>query len=258
MSSEWSAQHFVRFHATVRTIDLVRQLGISGAQRVRRDVAEQIAEYSRMSAEAEKGSKEYGRATETLDRLTELADFISSQESSDFHHLNAQALVGVWGVLDALVHDLLLATIDRARHLLKADITGRMQIKYAEYMSLESDDLAERLLTDIGRQVSSESKLGVAGFESQLDAFQLSGSVDERVNRVLLEASQIRNVMVHRSGIADRRLCRLCPWLDLRPGNPISVGTGQFTRYLDAIREYVELLQDRFLQKFTLGGADPR
>lgn len=53
--------------------------------------------------------------------------------------------------------------------------------------------------------------LGVARFETLLALVELSGAIDEEHRKGLFELQQVRNVIVHRAGIVDRRLREQCP-----------------------------------------------
>jgi uncharacterized protein YutE (UPF0331/DUF86 family) len=51
--------------------------------------------------------------------------------------------------------------------------------------------------------------LGCGRFESLLDTIGLGGSVEETVKRLFLELSQVRNIVVHKAGKADKRIVEL-------------------------------------------------
>jgi hypothetical protein len=201
---------------------------------------------------ADKESFEYRRLQTLVDDLARTIRFADGQIADNFATLLGWALTALWGALDALVHDLLSSTIANQSGALRPEIRGKLTIKYGEYMMLDGDELSERLLLDVEQQVGARLQSGVAGFEAALDAFRLAGDIDAELKRTLWEAFHVRNVIVHRAGVADRRLVRNCPWLKLTPGDLVKVGAEKYGSYLAAIREYGELLQDRVIERVVL------
>ena len=80
----------------------------------------------------------------------------------------------------------------------------------------------------------------------------MSGSVEEHVKRTLFEMNQVRNVLVHKRGIADRRLVEACPWLNLSLGDSVKVDHKMFQRYDEAVQKYVLTIMDRVSERFGL------
>ena len=111
--------------------------------------------------------------------------------------------------------------------------------------SLPHEDRPSYLLDLLEQEVASGLKLGVGRFESLLDIFGLSGAVPNFVRRYLFELSQVRNVLVHRRGIADRRLVDQCPWLKLQIGDRVVVRHEQMARYMTAGLAYAMTILQR-------------
>jgi hypothetical protein len=71
----------------------------------------------------------------------------------------------------------------------------------------------------------------------------MSGPIEESTSKDLFEMSNVRNVLVHRSGIADRRFHERCPWRPETKGIRLTVSHTDYQRYLAAIHLYLfELL----------------
>ena len=77
----------------------------------------------------------------------------------------------------------------------------------------------------------------------------LTGGVPTSLRRDLLELSQIRNVLVHRAGIVDKRLAEACPWLKLQTGNRVQVTDEAYTRYSLAVPQYVRSVVKRLEER---------
>lgn len=79
--------------------------------------------------------------------------------------------------------------------------------------------------------------------------------MDESVRKSLFELSQIRNVIVHKGGKADRRLVEGCGWLGLQRGATVHVSGAMFARYRLAAYWYLIELRGRVDERF--GGRRP-
>lgn len=83
------------------------------------------------------------------------------------------------------------------------------------------------------------------GFEGLLRLIDLTGPVEDETKRTLYELGQVRNVIVHRASIADRKLVKACPWLNLSPGTKVVVTSTAFARYVNAVQDYLVALLSR-------------
>jgi hypothetical protein len=69
---------------------------------------------------------------------------------------------------------------------------------------------------------------------------------------------QIRNVIMHRGGIADRRIVAACPWLGLAAGDEVIITRGRCELYGWAANSYVAELISRVNERFGLDIAKAR
>jgi hypothetical protein len=83
-----------------------------------------------------------------------------------------------------------------------------------------------------------------------VSALGLGGSVDREVKRTLYELFQIRNVVVHRACIADRRLVEECARLGLKQGEEVRINHAAYHGYLEAIDAYFTCLLKRLADHF--------
>src|SRR5687768_13032772 len=120
-----------------------------------------------------------------------------------------------------------------------------LRITLGDYEGVAPEDRANYLLDILEREVAAVLKPGVGRFEVLLESFGLSGAVPESVRRCLFELSQVRNVLVHRRGIADRRLIEQCPWLQLKIGDRAVVKNEQMHRYTTAAMAYSMIILRR-------------
>jgi hypothetical protein len=76
-------------------------------------------------------------------------------------------------------------------------------------------------------------------FEALLDFVDLCGPIAESVSRDLRELEQVRNVIVHRNGVVDRRLVEVAYVVAAEIGDHLRLTRDDDVRYLGAIPENV-------------------
>jgi hypothetical protein len=81
-------------------------------------------------------------------------------------------------------------------------------------------------------------KPGVGRIEPLLDAVSLGGAVPDSVRRVVLELSQVRNLVVHKNGVVDRRFVDQCPWVRADVGGLLVIHADDLHRYGLAVDWY--------------------
>jgi hypothetical protein len=88
--------------------------------------------------------------------------------------------------------------------------------------------------------------------ESLLGLVGLSGFINADVKRNLIELGHIRNVLLHRRGIADAKFVQACPWLTIRVGERVEVNSTAVERYTDATLSYQGLMLARMKAVFKI------
>ncbi len=167
------------------------------------------------------------------------AELAQREISSDFALLYALASISLWGSLESMVHDLVRGWICNRPEILSKSPWSNLKVRIGEYEALDTEQRAYYLVEMIDQSVSGPLKHGVSRFEALLATIGLDGSVPDELRRNLFELQQVRNVLVHRRGIADQRLCKSCPWMKLKSGQPVSVGHKAYDNYVTSVLKYV-------------------
>jgi hypothetical protein len=163
---------------------------------------------------------------------------------NDFPLLHEQATIALWSSLEALVRSFAAKWMEEVPAAWRTDAVKKLRVRVGDYESLEIADRCLWIVDLLDQDVGGPLRNGVTRFESLLEPFGLSGPVDQACQKALFELSQVRHALVHRSGIADRRLVDACPWLGLQPGDEMKVSHAMWRRYEQAIAQYVlELIQ---------------
>ncbi|MCH7698005.1 MAG: hypothetical protein IH865_03590 [Chloroflexi bacterium] len=254
---EWAAKAHEDFIAHSTEIHDVLHLACSGmgSHRVRPDIIKFFAKYPRDSSDPQAVISEDSEELKEAERQAALAE---KEIEKDFPLLHAQALVSSWSALEVYIESLLAAWIENEPSARQTDIVQRLKVRLWEY---EQMDVRERCLYTVQllqREVSGPLAAGATAFESQLSLFNLGGSVPDDIRRDLFEAHHLRNVLVHRRGIADRRLVEACPWLGLEIGQPILLGHQEFGRLSVTLLHYAAVVNDRVRAQFGMEPELPK
>lgn len=196
-------------------------------------------------------------ASRRLKRAELEASLAEKEVAEDFPILHAQGVVALWGALESLSRNVLAAWLAYSPESLSADKLGKFKIPYAEYLRVPADERPQFIAELLEREVEAPLKHGISRFEELLDYVGLGGPIEESVRKDLFEMGHVRNVIVHRGGIADRKLLASCPWLTVKVGEPLKVGHAQFGHYMNAAQTYVLECIQRTRVRFGVGRYSP-
>jgi len=176
----------------------------------------------------------------------QMAELVNHEENRGFPLLHAHTLVSTWGALEAAVEDLLVGILCNEPEVLTTPAFSRIKLSLADFENLEKDERMRLVLSEVSRDRGQGGKAqGVDHFEFILAPFGLSGPVEDDLKQCLWTMHNLRNVIVHRSSIADSRLVKACPWLGLKAGKPVIVTGNQLYEFHRALPIYVSLLARR-------------
>lgn len=175
--------------------------------------------------------------------MNEVANFLRSETSADFQFMYRIWTIMLWSILENYVRDFLVEWIKRNPQIMRAEALQKIQISLGEYELLQGDEKYEYIVEMVERQ--SKAGLGIGQFEVLLEQVELSGKVDNKIKRNLLELQQVRHVLAHRNGIVDRRLIKRCPWITSNIGETIHIDADRFGDYYNAVLTYAVGIGDR-------------
>lgn len=238
--SHWSRKPFEDAVEALAELAGVLQLSTTGLSQLSRSVelVEAVTKWDEIvGREIDPSDKEF-----RLERARDNAEFAQKEMDRGFPVLHAHAVTGMWGLLEAFIEDLVVAFLENDQALLATPALANIKIPLAEYEQLEPTDRLRFLVDEFGRGARADLKQGVSRFETLLSLVGMSGAVPDATRRDLYELSQVRNVLVHRAGMVDRRLANSCPWLGVKPGERLRIQHSDYTRYSKALEAYIREL----------------
>ncbi|UYG04954.1 hypothetical protein OCT51_06215 [Halomonas sp. LR3S48] len=176
---------------------------------------------------------------EKIRRAEEEANLAQAEIDKDFPVLHQFAVVALWSWLEHFVKDFVALWLQHRKGALTLPQLSKIKIRLGEYLQLSKAEQASYIVELLEQELGSPLKKGVTRFESLLEPFSLSGSLPQGCAQAIFELQQVRNVIAHRNGIADRRLKSACPWLKVRVGHPVNVGGDMLGRYSEASGAYL-------------------
>lgn len=248
---EWATQPFRDFIEQTKRLDELLRLSISGIS-ILRGMPKIVEVLAKMQGESGKETRD------TLQRAKKEAELAKREVKDDFPLLHAQTTIALWSALEATIRYFLTRWLQNYEKAMEVEAIQKLRVKIGEYESLEGEERFFYILNRLEQELATPLKTGVTRFESLLDPFGLAGPVDEDVRRNLFELNQVRNALVHRAGLADRRLTNSCPWMKLKVGDPVKVDREMTTRYSESVANYALELIIRIGEHFGVDMSEFR
>lgn len=249
---KWAREPLVHFLESLQRSHHFYHLAIDGITIIYQSfqrVEELTAELQKLDDESGKKRDPEPDKLNRRESAKRRAELAQNEVNQGFPVLHEQAAVGIWGAIEVLVKELVAVWLENYAGATQIDPVRRIRIRLADYEAMSSGERYDYLASELERELSAALKSGVNRFETLLEPFGLSGPVDDTIKKGLFELSHVRNVIVHRRGVADKKLIEACPWLGLKPGDPVKIDSDAYHRYFDAAFKYEGIVLDR-LKKF--------
>jgi hypothetical protein len=190
---------------------------------------------------------------ETLLEKAKAEAALAEKECEDgFPLLHAHTLVGMWGAFEASIEDMLVGILMNEPDLLNSGSLAKIRVPYAEFEALEKEERIRRLIDELQRSQGFGRKQGTDGFEMLLEQVKLIGSIPPEIKKTIWQLHHVRNVIVHRASLADGRLVRSCPWMNLKVGDRVTVSHAALIEYGNALAEYTHTIATRLAEHYEV------
>jgi hypothetical protein len=241
-----------RFSAYLKESDRLLHLSMRGISMLRAmpDVLEALAPWNEDSSEVTKLDKSVSD-DETHPMKTEIetakeeAGFAEKEVTSGFPLLHAHTLVGLWSAVEASIEDMLVAILLNEPVALESPVFSKLRVSLAEFERFGRAERMRFLLSEILRLPGNGGKQGADRFEVLLEPFGLSGPIEADVKKLMWEAHHLRNIIVHRAGFPDQRFITACPWVKVRPKEPVQITHIALRDYGVALAQYLLTIAHR-------------
>ena len=244
----WCAHPFVQFRQYVQDVGRLHYLTIRGAHALSHlHNTMQVLYKGSLPPSFPTEPDEAEAALENSRQITELA---LGEIASGFPIMHSHALVGLWGALEVCIDDIAVLTLQNDETIRSSNQLSRVKVSLMDIESLDQEERMRLLLSEAKRQIQSDARIGINAFEAILDLLRLSGGVESGISRDILEAQQLRNALIHRRGIVDRRVITRCPWLGANVGDHIVITNQQFSRLTRSMLEYASAVENRVNGKY--------
>jgi hypothetical protein len=176
---------------------------------------------------------------ERLAWLEKDAALAAKEVANDFATLHGFAVVALWSWLEWFTRDLVALWLVHKRESFLAPAFQKLRIQLGKYMQLDPTEQAQYVVEMLEAEVYGGLKRGVNRFEVLLEPLGIGGAVDDKLQRDLYELQQVRNVLAHRAGRADRAFVEACPWFPTKVGEQVQVNAEASDRYGNAAGAYL-------------------
>lgn len=251
---KWYTEPFDRFIKYFSEVEKVLNISIDGINVLQRepDLLKAVIELQ--------CSEEYRQISEDeqikIKKVEQEAEYAKQMNESGYPLLYAHSLVSLWGALETLIEDLTVSFLKNEPSKIKKEKVNNLAIPFFQFVELDEDEQMKLILELLEQKLKSKYRPGIARFEAILDVLNLSGDIPENITRDLYEMYNIRNVIVHRSSVTDRKLLSNCPWLTYQIGEKVIINDIQYQRYSNALKEYAIILMNR-VRKHIRGSNSP-
>jgi hypothetical protein len=186
----------------------------------------------------------------SLTEIAARAEFAKNEAEKGHPTLFAHALVATWSVVETCIEDIGVGFLVNEPAFLNKEVFSKVKVPLAEFELLDKEERARFLLGEVERQRAAR-RYGVDRFEPLLEPFGLSGAVPDEIKKPIYACDHIRNVIVHRRSVVDRRLVESCPWLNAKIGDRIFVTARDFRMYHYYLWQYMEIVTRRLRDYFS-------
>jgi hypothetical protein len=245
---KWAVEELDLALDHIERLHQVLHLSMQGISMVR-----SVPNAIRILAEVD-GKLEEEETTSQLKRAHAAAELAHREVEGGFPLLHAQASISLWAALEATIKTFLAKWLFQQPEAIQAKQLQNLKVHLGQYESLDRQDRCDYTVELLERDLEAPLKHGVDRFESLLQVIELSGPVEEEHKKTLFELQQVRNVLMHRRGIADKKLATACPWLKIEVGKPITLDHQAYGRYAKAVDGYLAILIRRATKFFTGNG----
>lgn len=172
--------------------------------------------------------------------------FSQSEKVLGYPYLYSLGTIKIWSILESGIDDLAIECIQAMDKCTDIELLRSLKGPLLDFYEASDDERNEYLITELKLSVKASLKPGVGRFEAILKPLGLGGEVDEKVRKVLFELSNVRNLIVHKRSVIDKRFMSACPWIATGLGDNLCVTREIYLNFFHAAFWYFLELDRRY------------
>jgi hypothetical protein len=182
------------------------------------------------------------------EKAAKVEAFSQKQKCDGFTYLFSLAIVRLWGILEATIDDLAIDFLSKPDVCKEKNLIYNLKGPLLEFARASAEQQADYLCEKLKESVNARLKQGIGRFEAILEPIGLGGNIDDVARRILFELGQVRNIIIHKAALADRRFVESCPWLNIKAGMLLKINLHDFILYKVAAYYYLFLILIRTIE----------
>lgn len=170
----------------------------------------------------------------TLSRAKDILD-------NEFSKTNIHILIAMWNSLQTAIEDMFVILLKK-KHIREDIVNFDIPNRWKRDLVSETEEDNYRFFLSSWRTGGDHI---VDYMERKLICFDMGGDVSDELTTGIIEMHAIRNCLVHRAGIADKKFTDQAPSLNFSVGQEIFINKEMLLKYYDVARNYGYLLLGR-------------
>ena len=162
----------------------------------------------------------------------------------DFFKTNQHIFIAMWNSLQTAIENTLTELLkkeDVRNDIINSDITDKLK-------NMLKDEIDEDNYRWFLSKWQTKGNNKTEYTESKLQYFDLDGNISEDLKTGLIEMNTLRNCLVHRAGIADKKTVKQAPSLNLTVNKEIQITQDMLLKYHKIAGNYGTELMGRAIK----------
>lgn len=192
-----------------------------------------------------------------IQKTRELSNFAEDQIKEGFPLLVQQTLISLWSFLEASIYDAAVQWLVISKFKTINIEKKNIEVPFFEFQNASLADRAGYLIDSYLNKKSSktdsshkfENLFEFIGWHKggrKYKEYAKREKVNERkIEKDIIEFSKIRNLILHKAGIVDKKFKTDCPWREDKLGSKIVITREEFGRYVASSMIYVVGIANR-------------
>ena len=163
----------------------------------------------------------------------EQAEWARKQKESGFSDIHRHSIVSIWGALEVCIEDTIVLILINDPSCYKSLVESGIKMKEG-YKSNIKEKQAHLIYKSIERKVRANHGAGKA-FVEILRLFEINIFINNQLISILDEINEVRNCILHNSGIINDKATMKVPNLKKYLNREILIDRDKFSEYFESV-----------------------